>query len=115
MATARARHGSYLSSGPVGEFYVKLRSPTGRVESLTHVRPPGGGGTGGSAGNRTQGCGCLPPGPRVVPTWMRELRAGLHTDLNGERHIRHGATELHYLDEQGHTIRTETNGVKVVG
>ena len=48
--------------------------------------------------------------PKVVPTWMREYEPGLHTGLNGER-IFATATELHYLDEQGHTIRTEPNGV----
>jgi integrase len=111
MATARARHGSYLFQRPGSEnFYVKLRSPTGRVEKSL-----------GTADRReaevlagplitAHKAALLAARPKVVPTWLREYEPGLHTGLNDER-IFATATELHYLDEQGHTIRTEPNGV----
>jgi integrase len=111
MATARARHGSYLFQRPGSEnFYVKLRSPTGRVEKSL-----------GTADRReaevlagplitAHKAALLAARPKVVPTWIREYEPGLHTGLNDER-IFATATELHYLDEQGHTIRTEPNGV----
>jgi integrase len=113
MATARARHGSYLFQRPGSEnFYVKLRSPTGRIEKSL-----------GTSDRREAEIAALPlicdhkaallaARPRIVPTFMREYEPGLHTGLNGER-IFATASELHYLDEAGHTIRTESNGVTV--
>jgi integrase len=50
--------------------------------------------------------------PKVVPTWEREYEPGLHVGLNGER-IFATERELHYLDEEGRTLRTEPNGVAV--
>ena len=66
MATARARHGSYLFQRPGSEnFYVKLRSPTGRVEkSLRTSDRREAEVAGRSADNRTQGRAAWPPGPR---------------------------------------------------
>src|SRR5450756_184709 len=89
MATARARHGSYLFQRPGSEnFYVKLRSPTGRIEKSL-----------GTSDRREAEIAALPlirdhkaallaARPRIVPTFMREYEPGLHTGLNGERIFR---------------------------
>ncbi|MGC1353087.1 MAG: hypothetical protein WA858_25435, partial [Xanthobacteraceae bacterium] len=107
----RAKHGSYIFQRSGSEnFYVKLRSPLGRVEKSL-----------GTPHRREAEIAALPlirdhkaallaARPRVETTFEREYDPGLHTGLNGER-IFATATDLHYLDEQGHTIRTEPNGV----
>jgi hypothetical protein len=108
---ARARHGSYLFKRPGSEnWYVKLRSPTGRVEKSL-----------GTSDYREADAKAGPliaahkaalqaARPRVETTWEREYEPGLHTGLNGER-IYATPTELHYLDET--PIRIEPNGVTV--
>jgi integrase len=110
---ARARHGSYLFQRPGSEnWYVKLRSPGKRVEVSL-----------GTSDRRQAEVLALPKitdhkaallaaRPRVATTWEREYKPGLHTGLNGER-IFATDRELHYLDEDGHTIKTEPNGVTV--
>src|SRR5450756_146230 len=109
MATARARHGSYLFQRPGSEnFYVKLRSPTGRIEKSL-----------GTSVRREAEIAALPlirdhkaallaARPRIVPTFTREFEPGLHTGLNGEK-IFATPDQIHYLDEV--PIRTEANGV----
>ncbi len=108
---ARARHGSYLFKRPGSEnWYVKLRSPTGRVEKSL-----------GTSDYREADAKAGPliaahkaalqaARPRVETTWEREYEPGLHTGLNGER-IYATPSELHYLDET--PIRIEPNGVTV--
>jgi integrase len=107
----RAKHGSYIFQRPGSEnYYVKLRSPAGRVEKSL-----------GTSDRRkaeviagplvtAHKAALLAARPRVETTWMREYEPGLHTGLNDERIFATG-TDLHYLDEQGHTTRTEPNGV----
>ena len=111
MATARARHGSYLFQRPGSEnFYVKLRSPTGRVERSLRTSDRREAEVLAGPLVTAHKAALLAARPKVVPTWLREYEPGLHTGLNDER-IFATATELHYLDEQGCTIRTEPNGV----
>jgi integrase len=109
----RARHGSYLFQRPGSRnWYVKLRSPGKRVEVSL-----------GTSDRRQAEVLALPKiadhkaallaaRPRVETTWEREYEPGLHTGLNGER-IFATERELHYLDEGGHPIRTEPNGVTI--
>lgn len=108
MAKTRARHGTYLFQRG-STFYVKLRSPTGRVEKSLHT-----------SDRREAEILALPEierhkrallaaRPRLAPA-AEAYPPGLHTGLGGER-IFATATELHYLDEQGRTIRTELNSV----
>ena len=107
MATVRAKHGSYLFQRG-STWWVKLRSPTGRVERSL-----------GRSDRReaeviagplitAHKAALLAAKPRVETTWEREYEPGLHTGLNGER-IYATPTELHYLDET--PIRIESNGV----
>src|SRR5271169_1436669 len=84
-AMTRARHGSYLFQRPGSEnYYVKLRSPAGRVEKSL-----------GTSDRREAEIVALPlirdhkaallaARPRVVQTFVREYEPGLHTGLNGE-------------------------------
>jgi integrase len=108
---ARAKHGSYLFQRSGSEnYYVKLRSPAGRVERSL-----------GTSDRReaeviagpmitAHKASLLAARPRVETTWVREYEPGLHTGLEGER-IYATATELHYLDAEGHAARIEPNGV----
>ena len=114
MAKARARHGTYLFQRG-STFYVKLRSPAGRIEKSL-----------GTSDRREAEIIALPlirdhkaallaARPRVVPTFVREYEPGLHTGLNGER-IYATDREIHYLDEN--PVRIESNGVlsrRIVG
>jgi hypothetical protein len=93
---ARAKHGSYLFQRPGSEnYYVKLRSPAGRVERSL-----------GTSDRReaeviagpmitAHKAALLAARPRVETTWVREYEPGLHTGLEGER-IYATATELHW-------------------
>jgi integrase len=108
---ARAKHGGYLFRRPGSEnWYVKLRSPSGRVEKSL-----------GTSDRReaeviagplitAHKAALLAAKPRVEITREPEYEPGLHTGLDGER-IYATATELHYLDET--PIRIESNGVMV--
>ena len=114
MATVKRTKNDYIFEHPESRnLYIRLRNSDGRryVQSL------------GTTDRREAEIAALPliaqhkqrlldARPKVVPTWMREYEPGLHTGLNGER-IFATATELHYLGEDGHTIRTEPNGVTV--
>jgi integrase len=105
----RAKHGSYIFQRPGSEnYYVKLRSPAGRVEKSL-----------GTSDRRqaevlagplvtAHKAALLAARPRIVPTFMREYEPGLHTGLNGER-IYATDRELHFLDEV--PVRIEANGV----
>jgi integrase len=113
MSAARAKHGSYIFQRAGSEnFYVKLRSPTGRVEKSlgTSVRREAEVIAGPLV--TAHKAALLAARPHVETTWTREYAPGLHTGLNGER-IFATDRELHYLDDDGHTIRTEANGVTV--
>lgn len=113
MPKARARHGSYLFQRPGSEnWYVKLRSPTDRVEKSLHTADRREAEVLAGPLITAHKAALLAARPKVVPTWTREYEPGLHVGLNGER-IFATATELHYLGEDGHTIRTEPNGVTV--
>jgi integrase len=114
MATVKRTKNDYIFEHPESRnLYIRLRNSAGRryVQSL------------GTTDRREAEIAALPliaqhkqrlldARPKVVPTWMREYEPGLHTGLNGER-IFATTTELHYLGEDGHTIRTEPNGVTV--
>jgi hypothetical protein len=108
---ARPRHGSYLFKRPgSGNWYVKLRSPTGRVEKSL-----------GTSDYREADAKAGPliaahkaalqaARPRIVTTFEREYEPGLHTGLDGER-IYATTNELHFLDET--PVRIVPNGVTV--
>jgi integrase len=114
MATVKRTKNDYIFEHPESRnLYIRLRNSDGRryVQSL------------GTTDRREAEIAALPliaqhkqrlldARPKVVPTWEREYEPGLHTGLNGER-IFATATELHFLGEDGHTIRTEPNGVTV--
>jgi integrase len=108
-AMTRAKHGSYIFQRPGSEnYYVKLRSPTGRTEKSlgTSVRREAEVLAGPLV--TAHKAALLAARPRIVPTFIREYEPGLHTGLNGER-VYATATELHYLDEN--PVRIEANGV----
>src|SRR5665213_1556476 len=114
MATVKRTKNDYIFEHPESRnLYIRLRNSDGRryVQSL------------GTTDRREAEIAALPliaqhkqrlldARPKVVPTWTREYEPGLHVGFNGER-IFATATELHYLGEDGHTIRTEPNGVTV--
>src|SRR5664280_1210857 len=109
MATARAKHGSYIFQRAGSEnYYVKLRSPTGRIEKSlgTAIRQEAEIIAGPLV--TAHKAALLAARPRVVPTFIREYEPGLHTGLNGER-IYATDREIHYLDES--PVRIESNGV----
>jgi integrase len=112
----RAKHGSYIFQRPGSEnYYVKLRSPTGRTEKSlgTSVRREAEVLAGPLV--TAHKAALLAARPRVVPTFIREYEPGLHTGLNGER-IYATDREIHYLDEN--PVRIESNGVlsrRIVG
>src|SRR5450756_2224057 len=111
MATARAKHGSYIFQRAGSEnYYVKLRSPTGRIEKSlgTAIRQEAEIIAGPLV--TAHKAALLAARPRVVPTFIREYEPGLHTGLNGEK-IFATPDQIHYLDEV--PIRTEANGVTV--
>jgi integrase len=107
----RAKHGSYIFQRPGSEnYYVKLRSPAGRVEKSL-----------GTSDRRqaevlagplvtAHKAALLAARPRIETTFEREFQPGLHTGLNGER-IYATERELHYLDDT--PVRIEPNGVTV--
>jgi integrase len=115
MATARAKHGSYLfqRSGSAN-WYLKLRSPGEKRCEISLGTPD----------RREAEIGAMPKimehkqrlldaRPRVETTFEREYAPGLHTGLDGEK-IFATDQQLHYLGEDGHTIiRIEPNGVTV--
>ena len=110
MSAARAKHGSYIFQRAGSDnYYVKLRSPTGRIEKSlgTAIRQEAEIIAGPLV--TAHKAALLAARPKVVPTWVREYDPGLHVGLNGEK-IFATATDLHYLDEQGRTLRTESNG-----
>jgi integrase len=108
---SRARHGSYLFKRPGSEnWYVKLRSPAGRVEKSLGTSDYREAHAKAGPMIAQHKAALLAARPRVETTWVREYEPGLHTGLNDER-IFATVTELHYLGEDGHTIRTEPNGV----
>lgn len=112
MATAaRARHGSYLFKRPGSEnWYVKLRSPTGRVEKSLGTSDYREADAKAGPLIAAHKAALLAARPRVETTWEREYEPGLHIGLNGER-IYATPSEVHYLDET--PIRIESNGVMV--
>src|ERR1035441_8224995 len=108
-AMTRAKHGSYIFQRPGSEnYYVKLRSPTGRTEKSlgTSVRREAEVLAGPLV--TAHKAALLAARPRIVPTFIREYEPGLHTGLNGEK-IFATPDQIHYLDEV--PIRTEANGV----
>jgi integrase len=110
-AAARSRHGSYLFKRPGSEnWYVKLRSPTGRVEKSLGTSDYREADAKAGPLIAAHKAALLAARPRVETTWEREYEPGLHTGLNGER-IYATPTEIHYLDET--PIRIESNGVMV--
>jgi integrase len=109
MATARAKHGSYLFQRAGSEnWYVKLRSPTGRTEKSlgTAIRREAEVAAGPLV--TAHKAALLAARPRVVTTFIREYEPGLHIGLNGEK-IFATVDLIHYLDEV--PVRTEPNGV----
>jgi integrase len=109
MSAARAKHGSYIFQRAGSDnYYVKLRSPTGRIEKSlgTAIRQEAEIIAGPLV--TAHKAALLAARPRVVPTFMREFEPGLHTGLNGEK-IFATPDQIHYLDEV--PIRTEANGV----
>ena len=111
MSAARAKHGSYIFQRAGSDnYYVKLRSPTGRIEKSlgTAIRQEAEIIAGPLV--TAHKAALLAARPRVVPTFIREYEPGLHTGLNGEK-IFATPDQIHYLDEV--PIRTEANGVTV--
>src|SRR5665647_3270775 len=109
MATARAKHGSYIFQRAGSEnYYVKLRSPTGRIEKSlgTAIRQEAEIIAGPLV--TAHKAALLAARPRMETTFIREYEPGLHTGLNGER-IYATDREIHYLDEN--PVRIESNGV----
>lgn len=109
MSAARAKHGSYIFQRAGSDnYYVKLRSPTGRIEKSlgTAIRQEAEIIAGPLV--TAHKAALLAARPRVVPTFIREYEPGLHTGLNGER-IYATDREIHYLDEN--PVRIESNGV----
>jgi integrase len=107
----RAKHGSYIFQRPGSEnWYVKLRSPAGRVERSLHTPDRRQAEVLAGPLVTAHKAALLAARPKVVPTWEREYDPGLHTGLNGER-IYATDRELHYLDEV--PVRIEPNGVTV--
>jgi integrase len=111
MATARARHGSYIFQRPgSSNWYVRLRSPDKTVvQSL---------GTPNKAQAEINAypmmtehkARLLAARPRLEKTWAHQLTPGLHDGPDGGR-IFATDRELHYLDASGATVRTAPNGM----
>jgi integrase len=105
----RARHGSYLFKRPGSDnWYVKLRSPTGRVErslGTSNFREAE-----AKAGPliATHKAALQAARPRIETTFQPEYPPGLHTDSDGQR-IYATTKELHFIDET--PIRIETNKI----
>lgn len=106
----RARHGSYLFQRPGSKnFWIKLRSGGQRIEKSL------------GTGDKLQAehiaakligehkAALLAARPRFETMWKAQYMPGLHTGPDGTR-IFATERELHRLDAEGHTIRTEPNG-----
>lgn len=112
MATARARHGSYLFQRPGSDnFWIKLRSPAGRVERSL-----------GTSDRRQAEILALPmiaehkaallaARPRLETTWhpQYEPRPQPYPGPNGEL-ITATQRELTFYSADGKFLRTEPNG-----
>lgn len=104
----RAKHGSYIFQRPGSEnWYVKLRSPAGRVEKSLHTPDRRKAEVLAGPLVTAHKAALLAARPRVETMWTREYEPGLHTGLDGER-IYATDRELHYLDEV--PVRIEPNG-----
>jgi hypothetical protein len=108
---ARAKHGGYIFQRPGSEnWWIKLRSPTGRVEKSLHT-----------VVRREAEILALPliaehkaallaARPRLLETWRFKLEPGLHVSPDGG-HIAATERELTHYDSAGGLVRTEPNGV----
>jgi integrase len=107
----RAKHGSFLFRRPgSSNWYVKLRSPTGRVERSLGTADFKEAEVAAGPLITAHKAALLAARPRVETTFIREYEPGLHTGSNGEK-IYATEDELHYLDET--PIRIEPNGTTV--
>ena len=107
---ARAKHGGYIFQRPGSEnWWIKLRSPTGRVEKSLHT-----------VVRREAEILALPliaehkaallaARPRLLETWRFKLEPGLHVSPDGG-HIAATERELTHYDSAGGLVRTEPNG-----
>ncbi len=107
---ARAKHGGYIFQRPGSEnWWIKLRSPKGRVEKSLHT-----------VVRREAEILALPliaehkaallaARPRLLETWRFKLEPGLHASLDGG-HIAATERELTHYDSAGGLVRTEPNG-----
>jgi integrase len=103
-------HGVHFQRPGSSNWWIKLRSPTGRIEKS--LGTPDRREAEVAAGEliTQHKAALLAARPRVEMVWRPEYEPGLHIGLNGE-HIYATEREVHYLDES--PIRIETNGVLV--
>lgn len=107
MTKTRARHGTYLFQRG-STFYVKLRSPIGRVEKSLHT-----------SDRRVAELAALPliahhkaallaNRPKVTLIWHRAHEPGLRV-IDGQQAIV-TERELQFIDASGNVVRREPNG-----
>ncbi len=109
---ARARHGSYIFQRPGSDnFWIKLRSPTGRVEKSL-----------GTSDRREAEVIALPliaehkakllaARPHLI--WDRKFEPGEHAGPDGGKIVAN-ERELIYLNHNGAYLRTEPNAAQMV-
>ena len=73
------------SGDPGWDWYIKLRSPTGRVEKSLGTSDYREADAKAGPLIAAHKAALLAARPRVETTWEREYEPGLHTGLNGER------------------------------
>ncbi|HEX4042110.1 MAG TPA: tyrosine-type recombinase/integrase [Xanthobacteraceae bacterium] len=111
MATARARHGGYIFQRPGSEsYYVKLRSPTGRIERSLHTVDHREAEILAGPLITAHKVALLAARPRVETIWRHKLEPGReHTAPDGGK-ILSTDKELFHIGHNGVITRTEPNG-----
>src|SRR5579862_861478 len=120
MATARARHGSYLFQRPgSSNWYVRLRSPNQTIvkslktadkaeaEIIALSGFPLDDGT--TVSIATHKAALKAARPKIEQSWRREFEPGLHTGPDGGT-IAADERELRYYNHNGALLRTVPNG-----
>ena len=107
MATARTRHGTYLFQRG-STFYVKLRSPTGRVEKSLHTSDRREAEVIAGPLVTAHKAALLANRPTVTPFWHRAYEPGLRV-IDGEQAIV-TERELQFIDASGNVVRRGPNG-----
>ena len=108
---ARAKHGSYIFQRPGSEnWWVKLRSPTGRVEKSLHTVDRREAEIAALPLIRDHKAALLAARPRLQVGWWYEFEPGReHAGPDGSRIVA-TKTQLIHIGPDGSIIRTEPNG-----